>query len=145
MVSILRLLNRTHPKTTQLKYRAIYTLIYLIHLTDINECTEGTDRCDQNCHNNVGSYTCSCNTGYRLNANGYGCDGTYELAGILSTYTPCIYCLRFAQFVTDIDECTEGTDRCSQNCHNTVGSYTCSCNTGYRLNADGVTCDGRYS
>ena len=45
----------------------------------------------------------------------------------------------------DIDECAEGTDRCSQNCHNTIGSYTCSCNTGYRLNADGVTCDGGCS
>ena len=42
---------------------------------DINECSEGTDRCDQNCHNNVGSYTCTCNVGYRLNTNGYGCDG----------------------------------------------------------------------
>lgn len=44
--------------------------------SDIDECTEGTDRCDQNCHNNVGSYTCTCNSGYRLNANGYVCDGT---------------------------------------------------------------------
>lgn len=43
--------------------------------TDINECAEGTDRCAQNCHNNVGSYTCSCNVGFRLNTNGYGCDG----------------------------------------------------------------------
>ena len=42
---------------------------------DIDECAEGTDRCAQNCHNNIGSYTCSCNAGYRLNANGYDCDG----------------------------------------------------------------------
>lgn len=44
-------------------------------MIDINECAEGTDRCAQNCHNNVGSYTCSCNVGFRLNVNGYGCDG----------------------------------------------------------------------
>ena len=45
---------------------------------DINECAEGTDRCAQNCHNNVGSYTCSCNIGFRLNTNGYGCDGNLK-------------------------------------------------------------------
>ena len=43
----------------------------------------------------------------------------------------------------DIDECAEGTDRCTQNCHNTVGSYTCSCNVGYNLNANGWRCDGK--
>lgn len=46
---------------------------------DINECAEGTDRCAQNCHNNVGSYTCSCNVGFRLNTNGYGCDGNLRI------------------------------------------------------------------
>jgi hypothetical protein len=33
-------------------------------------------------------------------------------------------------------------DSCSENCHDTVGSYTCSCNTGYTLNSNGFTCDG---
>ena len=33
---------------------------------------------------------------------------------------------------------------CAQNCHNTVGSYNCSCYTGYRLNADGFACDGEW-
>jgi fibulin 1/2 len=89
----------------------------LFSFADINECTEGTDQCAQNCHNSIGSYTCSCDAGYTLNANGRGCD--------------------------DIDECTLGTDQCSQNCQNTVGSYTCSCNTGYRLNTDGRRCDGK--
>ena len=45
--------------------------------------------------------------------------------------------------ILDIDECAEGTDRCAQNCHNTIGSYTCSCNVGYRLNSNGYDCDGR--
>ena len=44
-------------------------------LVDINECAEGTHQCDQNCHNNVGSYACSCNTGYRLNSDDRACDG----------------------------------------------------------------------
>lgn len=45
-------------------------------------------------------------------------------------------------YILDINECTLGTDRCAQNCFNTVGSYRCSCNTGYTLNSDGLTCDG---
>ena len=84
---------------------------------DINECAEAVDQCSQNCHNTIGSYNCSCNTGYRLNMDGLGC--------------------------TDIDECIEMTDQCGQNCHNNIGSYTCSCNTGYRLNSDGFRCDGK--
>ena len=47
------------------------------------------------------------------------------------------------KFSLDIDECAEGTDRCAQNCHNTIGSYTCSCNVGYRLNTNGYDCDGK--
>ena len=43
----------------------------------------------------------------------------------------------------DIDECRLETDQCAQNCHNNVGSYTCSCNVGYTLNSDGRHCDGK--
>ncbi len=74
--------------------------------------------CAHNCHNTIGSYNCSCNIGYRLNMDGFGCD--------------------------DINECVEETDQCNQNCHNTIGSYTCSCLTGYRL-TDNFTCIGKLS
>ena len=42
----------------------------------------------------------------------------------------------------DENECLTGDDFCAQNCSNTVGSYTCTCNTGYTLNSDGYTCNG---
>ena len=42
--------------------------------------------------------------------------------------------------LTDIDECALGV--CDHNCVNSVGSYTCSCRTGYQLNVDGHTCNG---
>ena len=44
---------------------------------------------------------------------------------------------------TDIDECTNGMNKCEQQCHNTVGSYQCSCDSGYRLKKDGLTCEGK--
>ena len=43
----------------------------------------------------------------------------------------------------DINECTAGSSSCHQNCHNAVGSYACSCYSGYRLNSDGVSCRGK--
>ena len=42
----------------------------------------------------------------------------------------------------DIDECSEDIHRCDQHCHNTIGSYMCSCDTGFLLDSDGYTCNG---
>ena len=44
---------------------------------------------------------------------------------------------------TDINECTEGTAGCAHECNNTIGSYICSCDEGYRLESDGRTCNGK--
>ena len=42
----------------------------------------------------------------------------------------------------DIDECATASHDCHEyaTCTNTVGSYTCECNTGF--NGDGNTCAG---
>ena len=42
----------------------------------------------------------------------------------------------------EINECSAGTDNCDANadCTNTVGSYNCTCKSGY--SGDGVTCTG---
>ena len=50
--------------------------------------------------------------------------------------------LLIASITVDIDECTADTDGCAHNCSNNVGSFTCFCNDGYRLNEDGKACDG---
>ena len=44
--------------------------------------------------------------------------------------------------VSDIDECSTGTDTCDTNadCSNSDGSFTCSCQSGYSGN--GTTCQG---
>ena len=43
---------------------------------------------------------------------------------------------------SDIDECVQGSDGCSQNCTNTIGSYFCTCMDGYELESDNHTCTG---
>ena len=43
----------------------------------------------------------------------------------------------------DINECSLNTDQCAQNCQNTQGSYTCSCNSGYTLSSNGRSCNGQ--
>ena len=44
----------------------------------------------------------------------------------------------------DINECVEDYDGCNQTCTNTNGSFECSCNDGYKLDANGRTCSGKY-
>ena len=47
-------------------------------------------------------------------------------------------------FFLDVDDCTEMTDNCDVNayCNNTVGSFNCTCNSGFTGN--GTTCAGKY-
>ena len=46
--------------------------------------------------------------------------------------------------VLDIDECSENTDNCSQNCSDTLGSYQCVCYHGYSLDSDQHSCNGGH-
>ena len=43
----------------------------------------------------------------------------------------------------DIDECVEDTDDCDHVCTNSVGNYTCSCQSGYHLESGGQVCNGK--
>ena len=43
----------------------------------------------------------------------------------------------------DIDECSTNKGNCSQLCTNTVGSYFCSCQSGYLLGANNQSCNGK--
>ena len=43
--------------------------------------------------------------------------------------------------LVDINECSAGSSDCDDRCHNTAGSYYCSCSrSGYRLMSDGTSC-----
>ena len=60
------------------------------------------------CINSVGSYSCSCHDGYKLNVDNHTC--------------------------IDIDECTDNNGSCAHICQNTNGSYACLCLAGFTLN-----------
>ena len=123
---------------------------FLTHCTDIDECATQVDECEQNCHNNNGSYRCSCNAGYKLNDDGFHCDGThisifdkYIIVALLISL--CWAAIKlYNKINTDVDECAENTDSCDQVCTNTAGSYICSCGSCYRLGSNGYSCNGRY-
>ena len=52
-------------------------------------------------------------------------------------------CVILLLYTIDIDECLEGQDRCVQLCQNTIGSYRCNCRSGYIIDVDGTSCDGK--
>ena len=72
-----------------------------------------------------------CNQGYR--GDGRNCDGKFYVF---------IKFLSFIEIITDINECEINMDNCNSNavCINVPGSFTCTCNQGYR--GDGSTCTG---
>ncbi|KAL6430493.1 hypothetical protein ACFW04_007830 [Cataglyphis niger] len=90
---------------------------------DINECRELEDACSSNeeCVNTMGSYLCTCKTGFRRD--------------------------NLTQACVDINECQLQENDClpTQRCDNTIGSYTCTrflpCGTGYTLNAATEICE----
>ena len=45
--------------------------------------------------------------------------------------------------LSDTNECLTSNGNCSQICINAMGSYFCSCLSGYNLAADSRTCEGR--
>ena len=58
-----------------LPFYYLYSTIFFTISVDVDECGTHNGGCDDNCQNTVGSHTCSCNTGYTLDSNGYSCNG----------------------------------------------------------------------
>ena len=68
-------------------------------LSDINECDTINGGCEQICTNAIGSFACSCGTGYLLDGNGFNCTGMYvttlSLASMMLFFTQLLmtYCV----------------------------------------------------
>lgn len=106
------------------------------------QCDPESEGCEVTCVNYPGLYECSCNDGYFLEAS--TCKGIlfYHNTYGSVTHSSCI----------DFDECSdldiggcqcdlELVD-CTARCNNIAGSHYCSCNEGYSMDLDDVTCIG---
>ncbi|OXB63967.1 hypothetical protein ASZ78_006838 [Callipepla squamata] len=83
--------------------------------TDIDECKDQHGGCNQICLNKLGSYHCSCYSGYAL---------------------------KDSKTCEDIDECAASADICGEaRCKNLLSSYECVCDAGYRYDEQRKTCE----
>ena len=82
------------------------------------------------CIDTHGSYTCSCNAGYR--ENGFTCESN-------TIHSITLIRSQIFNFVVDINEC-DSIHPCNgnANCTDTLGSFICTCNSGFT--GDGLTC-----
>ncbi len=48
----------------------------------------------------------------------------------------------FIFYCTDVNECQSNNGNCQHTCQNTVGSFSCGCNSGFILASNGQTCNG---
>ena len=49
--------------------------------------------------------------------------------------------MRGPALCSDVDECAANTDGCAHNCHNAIGTFSCSCYAGYALAGNGKSCN----
>ncbi|XP_052809761.1 uncharacterized protein LOC128238179 isoform X2 [Mya arenaria] len=115
---------------------------------DINECDEATHNCSHICENTNGEFQCKCHPGYKLDDTRTECEkiGNDDCSNDCSATSGCTtnkknesicFCENGfeldtdSQNCTDIDECKSNV--CPQDCTNSVGSYSCKCFAGYRL------------
>ncbi|KAL6034242.1 hypothetical protein STEG23_009311 [Scotinomys teguina] len=127
---------------------------------DVNECKVFPGLCTRGtCHNSVGSFHCSCDRGFTLDAQGRNCTDTDEcrISPDLCGQGTCVNtpggfeCDCFPGFSSgsspmkncvDVDECARDPLLCQGGtCLNTEGSYKCYCPPGRELKAQGTACE----
>ena len=131
--------------------------------SDVNECAEKSDNCQHLCNNTEGGYSCLCREGYALAADGAMCEQSAASQAVCedsscsqgcravldpatNDLSPQCFCLSGYELdpsdnatCNDHNECQDA-GLCAQVCNNTMGSFTCSCFSGFQLNTDQRTC-----
>uniref|UniRef100_A0A4W3JA57 Signal peptide, CUB and EGF-like domain-containing protein 2 n=1 Tax=Callorhinchus milii TaxID=7868 RepID=A0A4W3JA57_CALMI len=125
-------------------------------LTDVDECSEGTDDChvDAICQNTQTLFKCTCKPGYKGDGkkcedidecdNEHNGDCVHECINIPGNYR----CTCYDGFMLahdghnclDVDECAFNNGGCQHTCVNTMGSYECKCKDGFFLSDNQHTC-----
>lgn len=128
-------------KTTSSKF----TICFYYHsqfsfdfIQDIDEC-EYPNVCPNECENSIGSYRClEPDSEVEIIPTNVDVSHTTEFNAPVKA---CGDGLRLdnSNNCIDIDECAEGNTGCEY-CHNTPGSFQCTCPDGFELNTDEKTC-----
>ena len=84
----------------------------------------------------MGSFKCSCGPGFKLSTNGRSCVGRVLLLSMNCDSILLYVC-------TDDDECSINNGGCEYMCVNTPSSFMCICPTGFVLDSDGTSCNGK--
>ena len=86
----------------------------------------------------MGSFECSCDSGFLLMSDGRGCEGDFDYYKINFT---------FNHFFSTLDEseCENGKHNCtgSATCVNEIGFFRCTCPSGYQLDGTYASCVGK--
>ena len=79
IMDILSTETDTHVEVCAVIMMESLMLFFNIHcLADNDECSSNTtNNCSQICDNNLGSYTCDCDSGFILNVDGRSCIGDH--------------------------------------------------------------------
>ncbi|XP_052610644.1 fibrillin-3 isoform X2 [Peromyscus californicus insignis] len=127
---------------------------------DVNECKVFPGLCTHGtCRNSMGSFHCSCDKGFTLDAQERNCTDIDEcrISPDLCGQGTCVNtpgsfeCDCFPGFTSgsllmkncmDVDECARDLLLCQGGtCINTEGSYECHCPSGRELKAQGTACE----
>uniref|UniRef100_A0A8C5EPM3 Latent transforming growth factor beta binding protein 1 n=1 Tax=Gouania willdenowi TaxID=441366 RepID=A0A8C5EPM3_GOUWI len=114
-------------------YITFIEYVFIDFASDVDECVEEPRPCIPlgECVNTLGLYYCTCTRGYQQ-INGTSCN-----------ITSCS--IADCSCAANVDECIEKTELCFPHgkCHNTEGSYTCVCDSGFTASIDMPICEGK--
>ena len=106
----------------------------LLCTADIDEC-EGTALCPANstCVNTFGSFDCVCDDGFVQNESVCIGKNNHYLPFLKQNDTTVCLHLSTTTSNADVDEC-RFNETCPEHstCMNSIGSFTCTCNDGYK-------------
>ena len=66
-----------------------------------------------------------------------------QIASLVKVLKLALHLLFYNTLTADENECQLNNGGCDQTCTNTMGSFLCSCDAGYSLAADGLSCEGK--